>query len=96
MLPGQLSDRPGLRSWCQWGLLNYQKLVLRKAAEPNYAFAKGYGRFGMGYTRLATALGNFEQGNIQAEGTVVAQWLTSGLGLPCPAQGGICCLPAAR
>ena len=31
------------------------------AAEPNYAFAKGYGRFGMGYTRLATALGNFEQ-----------------------------------
>ena len=49
------------------------------AAEPNYAFAKGYGRFGIGYTRLATALGNFEQGNIQAEGTVVAQWLTSGL-----------------
>ena len=28
-------------------------------AEPSYAFAKGYGRFGMGYTRLATALGNF-------------------------------------
>ena len=49
------------------------------AAEPNYAFAKGYGRFGIGYTRLATALGNFEQGNIQAESTVVAQWLTSGL-----------------
>ena len=49
------------------------------AAEPNYAFAKGYGRFGIGYTRLATALGNFEQGDIQAEGTVVAQWLTSGL-----------------
>ena len=49
------------------------------AAEPNYAFAKGYGRFGMGYTRLATALGNFEQGNIQAESAVVAQWLTSGL-----------------
>ena len=49
------------------------------AAEPNYAFAKGYGRFGIGYTRLATALGNFEQGNIQAECTVVAQWLTSGL-----------------
>ena len=40
------------------------------AAEPNYAFAKGYGRFGIGYTRLATALGNFEQGNIQAECTV--------------------------
>ena len=43
------------------------------AAEPNYAFAKGYGRFGIGYTRLATALGNFEQGNIQAEGTVVVR-----------------------
>ena len=49
------------------------------AAEPNYAFAKGCGRFVIGYTRLATALGNFEQGNIQAEGTVVAHWLTSGL-----------------
>ena len=61
------------------------------AAEPDYAFAKGYGRFGIGYTRLATALGNFEQGNIEAESAVVAQWLTSG---PCPAQGGICCLPA--
>ena len=30
ILPGQLSDRPGLRSRCQWGLLNHQKLVLRK------------------------------------------------------------------
>ena len=49
------------------------------AAEPNYAFAKGYGRFGIGYTRLATALGNFEQGNIEAESAAVAQWLTSGL-----------------
>ena len=29
MLPGQLSDRPDLRSRCQWGLLN-QKLALRK------------------------------------------------------------------
>ena len=48
-------------------------------AEPNYAFAKGYGRFGIGYTRLATALGNFEQGSIEAESAVVAQWLTSGL-----------------
>ena len=48
-------------------------------AEPNYTFAKGYGRFGIGYTRLATALGNFEQGSIEAEGAVVAQWLTSGL-----------------
>ena len=27
--------------------------------EPSCAFAKGYGRFGIGYTRLATALGNF-------------------------------------
>ena len=49
------------------------------AAEPNHAFAKGYGRFGMGYARQATALGNFEQGDIQAEATVVAQWLTSRL-----------------
>ena len=30
-------------------------------AEPNCTFAKGYGRFGKGYTRLATALGNFEK-----------------------------------
>ena len=56
--------------------------------EPSYAFAKGHGRFGIGYTRLATALGNFEQGDIGAESEVVAQWLTSGLELPCPAQGG--------
>ena len=48
-------------------------------AEPSYAFAKGYGRFGVGYTRLATALGNFEQGDIGAESAVVAQWLTSRL-----------------
>ena len=48
-------------------------------AEPSYAFAKGYGRFGIGYTRLATALGNFEQGDTGAESAVVAQWLTSGL-----------------
>ena len=48
-------------------------------AEPSYAFAKGYGRFGIGYTRQATALGNFEQGDIGAESAVVAQWLTSGL-----------------
>ena len=47
--------------------------------EPSYAFAKGYGRFGIGYTRLATALGNFEQGDIEAESAVVAQWLTSGI-----------------
>ena len=40
------------------------------------AFAKGYGRFGTGYTSLATALGYFEQGNIQTKCTVVAQWLT--------------------
>ena len=48
-------------------------------AEPSCAFAKGYGRFGIGYTRLATALGNFEQGDIGAESAVVAQWLTSTL-----------------
>ena len=47
--------------------------------EPSYAFAKGYGRFGIGYTGLATALGSFEQGDIGAESAVVAQWLTSGL-----------------
>ena len=47
--------------------------------EPNYAFAKGYGRFGIGYTRLATAPGNFEQGDIETESAVVAQWLTSGI-----------------
>ena len=52
MLPGQLSGRPGLRSRCQWGLLNHQKLALRKqlredmSVEPNYAFAKGDERFG--------------------------------------------------
>ena len=48
-------------------------------AEPSCAFAQGYGRFGTGYTGLATALGNFEQGDIGAESAVVAQWLTSGL-----------------
>ena len=48
-------------------------------AEPSYAFAKGYGRFGIGYTRQATALGNFEQGDMGAESAVVAQWLTSRL-----------------
>ena len=46
--------------------------------EPSYAFAKGHGRFGIGCTRPATALGNFEQGDIGAESAVVAQWLTSG------------------
>ena len=50
----------------------------------NCAFAKGYGRFGTGCTRLATALGNFEQGDIQAEGTVVAQWLTWAKGCHVP------------
>ena len=47
--------------------------------EPTYTFAQGYGRFAIRYTRLATALGNFEQGNAQAESAVVAGWLTSGL-----------------
>ena len=31
-------------------------------AEPTYAFAQGFGRFVIRYTRLATALRNFEQG----------------------------------
>ena len=47
--------------------------------EPTYTFAQGYGRFVIRYTRLATALGNFEQGNVQAECAIVARWLTSGL-----------------
>ena len=47
--------------------------------DPTYKFAQGYGRFAIRYTRLATALGNFEQGNAQTESTVVAGWLTSGL-----------------
>ena len=49
--------------------------------EPTYAFAQGYGRFVICYTRLATALGNFEQGNVQEASAVVAHWLTSGLGI---------------
>ena len=55
------------------------------AAEPNQALAKGYGRFGMGCTRLATALGNFEQGNIQAErysGRSVADLRATGCHVP--------------
>ena len=40
---------------------------------------QGYGRFVIRYTRLATALGNFEQGHIQTESAVVAHWLTSRL-----------------
>ena len=48
-------------------------------AEPSYAFAKEYGSFGIGYTRPATALGNFEQEDNGAESAVVAQWLTSRL-----------------
>ena len=39
-------------------------------AEPTYTFAQGFGRFVIRYTRLATALGNFEQGSIQTESTV--------------------------
>ena len=49
------------------------------AEEPTYTLAKGYGRFAIRYTRLATALGNFEQGNAQTESAVVGGWLTSGL-----------------
>ena len=47
--------------------------------DPTYNFAQGHGRFAIRYARLATALGNFEQGNARAESTVVAGWLTSGL-----------------
>ena len=42
-------------------------------AEPTYTFAQGYGRFVICYTRLATALGNFEQGNIQTESAIVTR-----------------------
>ena len=85
MLPGQLNSRLDLLSRCQWGYETLDDSTEEAtedegmADEPNCAFAKGYGRFGMGYTRLATALGNFEQGDIEAESAVVAQWLTSGL-----------------
>ena len=48
-------------------------------AEPTYTFAQGFGRFVIRYTRLATALGNFEQGSVQTESAAVAHWLTSGL-----------------
>ena len=47
--------------------------------DPTYNFAQGHGRFAIRYARLATALGNFEQGNARAESTVAAGWLTSGL-----------------
>ena len=49
------------------------------AVDPTYNFAQGYGRFAIRYARLASALGNFEQGNAQTESTVVAGWLTSRL-----------------
>ena len=50
-----------------------------EVTQPTYKYAQGYGRFEIRYTRLATALGNFEQGDVQTEGAVVASWLTSGL-----------------
>ena len=50
-----------------------------EVTQPTYKYAQGYGRFVIRYTRLATALGNFEQGDVQTEGAVVASWLTSGL-----------------
>ena len=49
------------------------------AADPTYVVPQGHGRFAIRYSRLATALGNFEKGNAQTESTVVAGWLTSGL-----------------
>ena len=48
-------------------------------AAPVYTFAQGHGRFVVRYSRLATALGNFEQGQIQTESAIVARWLTSGI-----------------
>ena len=56
--------------------------------EPTYTYAQGYGRFAIRYTRLATALGNFEQGNAQTASAVVAGWLTS------IEWGGVSSLPA--
>ena len=35
--------------------------------DPTYNFAQGHGRFAIRYARLATALGNFEQGNARTE-----------------------------
>ena len=74
------------RGCCVWRLSNSNSQEADEATEdeamndePSYAFAKGYGRFGIGCTRQATALGNFEQGDIDAESAVVAQWLTFGL-----------------
>ena len=56
------------------------RLVQKKHRRGTHLYlAQGYGRFAIRYTRLATALGNFEQGNAQAESAVVAGWLTSGL-----------------
>ena len=40
------------------------------------AFAQGFGRFVIRYTRPATALGNFEQGSIQTE-SALAFWQAS-------------------
>ena len=49
------------------------------AEDPTYLVPQGHGRFAIRYSRLATALGNFEKGNARTESTIVAGWLTSGL-----------------
>ena len=57
-----------------------QKKQQRKtlSQNPPIPLRKGL-EFVIRYTRLATALGNFEQGGIQTESAAVAHWLTSGL-----------------
>ena len=75
---GQENGRPDMHNQCQWET-EVATEEEDTVAEPTYAFARGFGRFVIRYTRLATALGNFEQGSIQTESTAVAYWLTSGL-----------------
>ena len=61
-------------------------------AEPNYTFAKGYGRFGMGYpiSNGAWQLRAREHRSRKCyRGSVALGYV-----LPWPAQDGTCCLPA--
>ena len=52
--------------------------------EPTYTYAQGYGRFAIRYTGLATALGNFEQGNAQTEIAVFFSTSTDAMWAVCP------------
>ena len=54
---GQLSDRQVLVEIAEPPEAGTEEATQEEdmAAEPNFAFAKGCGRFGIGYTRLATA-----------------------------------------